>query len=251
MLCSAGEAANKSGLRLLASEDGFIVLDIEHDRILKLNAVGTEVWKLLSAGDTESRIVQKLAEKYNVSKQQVADDVRALVTKIEQFHLSPSNSTLATQPDPIAHSDSQPSYPWYGQTGGDDRIPNPKSALVIAAFLGLALFDLILFLSSLRSLCACVKAWPVSHRVSPPCPNAIGEICSSVQQACVWYPKQALCLQRSAVTTCLLRIYGIAAETIVGVRPMPFMAHAWVEVNGAVVNDWPGVKSFYCPLISQ
>jgi Transglutaminase-like superfamily/Coenzyme PQQ synthesis protein D (PqqD) len=251
MLCPSGEAANKSGVRLLASEDGFVVLDVEHDRILKLNAVGAEIWKLLGVGDTESQVVQKIAQKYEVGEQRVFEDVRALIMKIEQLRLSPSKSTLAAQPKPQANSDSQPSYPWYGQTGGDDRSPKPKSELVIAAFLGLALFDLILFLSSLRSLCACVKAWPVSRQVSFRRPNAIGEICSSVQRACVWYPKQALCLQRSAVTTCLLRIYGIAAETIVGVRPMPFMAHAWVEVNGAVVNDWPGVKSFYCSLISQ
>jgi hypothetical protein len=251
MFCSSDVTANEGGLRLIASDDGCVVLDIERDRILKLNSVGAEIWKLLSVGDTESQIVQKIAQKYAVSEQRVSKDVRALVVKIEQFRLSPDASTFVTQPAPIAHSDSQPSYPWYSQTGGDDRSPKPKSELVIAAFLGLAIFDLILFLSSLRSLCACVKAWPVSRQVSPPRPNAIGEICSSVQRACVWYPKQALCLQRSAVTTCLLRIHGIVAETIVGVRPMPFMAHAWVEVNGAVVNDWPGVKSFYCSLISQ
>jgi hypothetical protein len=119
---------------------------------LKLNSVGAEIWKLLSAGETEFQIGQKIAQKYEVDEQRVSEDVRALIVKIEQFHLSPGNSILTTQPEPIAaRSDSQPSYPWYGQTGGDDRSPKPKSELVIAALLGLAIFDLILFLSSLRS----------------------------------------------------------------------------------------------------
>jgi hypothetical protein len=251
MFCASGVSANEGTLRLIASEDGCVVLDIERDRILKLNPVGAEIWKLLSAGEPESQIVRKISQQYKVGEQRVAEDVRALIMKIEQFRLSPGNSILTAQPEPRAHSNSQPSYPWYGQTGGDDHSPKPKLELVITAFLGLAIFDLILFLSSLRSLCACVKAWPVSREASPPGPNTIGQICSSVQRACVWYPKQALCLQRSAVTTCLLRIYGIGAQMVVGIRPMPFMAHAWVEANNAVVNDWPGVTSFYCSLISQ
>jgi hypothetical protein len=250
MLRSSG-VAQHDGLRLIASDDGYVVLDIEHDRILKLNTVATEVWKLLGAGETEPQIVQKIAKKYDVSEQRVSEDVRALVTTIEQFHLSPSNSTLTAQPERKVQCDSKLSYPCYGQTAGDDRSPKPKSELVIVAFLGLAIFDVILFFSSLRSLCACVKAWPVSRNASPPGPSTIGQICSSVQQACVWYPKQALCLQRSAVTACLLRIYGIAARMVVGIRPMPFMAHAWVEANDGVVNDWPGVKNFYSSLITR
>ena len=248
-MCSASfVSANKGSLRLVVSEDGCVVLDIERDRILKLNSVGAEIWQLLSAGDTESEIVRKISHQYKVGGQRVSEDVRALIMKIEQFRLSPGNSILTAQPEPRAPSDSQPSYPWYGKTQEDDHSPKPKLELVITAFLGLAIFDLILFLSSLRSLCACVKAWPVSRQPSPPAPNTIGQICSSVQRACVWYPKQALCLQRSAVTTCLLRIYGIASQMVVGVRPLPFLAHAWVEVDNSIVNDWAGVKKLYQPI---
>ena len=52
-----------------------------------------------------------------------------------------------------------------------------------------------------------------------------------------WYPKQAMCLQRSAVTTCLLRSAGVQAEMIIGCQRLPFLAHAWVEVDGEVIND--------------
>jgi hypothetical protein len=48
-----------------------------------------------------------------------------------------------------------------------------------------------------------------------------------------------MCLQRSMVATWLLRRHGIAAKMVIGCRPLPFESHAWVEVDGCVVNDRP------------
>jgi hypothetical protein len=66
--------------------------------------------------------------------------------------------------------------------------------------------------------------------------------------ACIWYWKEVLCLQRSAATTCLLKRYGVPAHMILGAQPMPFKAHAWVEVNGSVVNDKPYMREMYAVL---
>ena len=57
--------------------------------------------------------------------------------------------------------------------------------------------------------------------------------------ALIWYWKKVLCLQRSAAATCLLRRYGVQAHLVMGAQQMPFRAHAWVEVDGRVVNDKP------------
>ena len=65
------------------------------------------------------------------------------------------------------------------------------------------------------------------------------EIVWSVDEACVWYVKRAACLQRSVVATWLLRRHGFAAEVVIGCRPLPFESHAWVEIDGRVVNDLP------------
>lgn len=251
MSCSSVVSGDKCGVQLLPSEDGCFLLDIEHDRILKLNTVGAEIWHLLGAGEEESQIVENISRKYQVDAQRVAADVRGILATIADFRLSPGLSIVAAgQSKPATAGKRQPSYPWYGQTAGEVGGPKPKGVTVLAAFLGLATFDLILSISSLKSLCACVKAWPIRKRRSMDS-GVAGQICSAVQQACVWYPKRALCLQRSAVTTCLLRAYGLAAQMVVGVRPMPFMAHAWVEVDNAVINDWPGVRKFYRPLVSH
>jgi hypothetical protein len=76
-------------------------------------------------------------------------------------------------------------------------------------------------------------------------PGDIERICHAVAVACIWYPKQVFCLQRSATTTKLLRRYGIPAQMVVGARRVPLRAHAWVEVEGRVVNDKAEVQTDY------
>lgn len=66
-----------------------------------------------------------------------------------------------------------------------------------------------------------------------------GEVVWAVEEACVWYVKRAYCLQRSAVTTWMLRREGVPAQLVIAVRHVPAEWHAWVEVDGEVVNDRP------------
>jgi transglutaminase superfamily protein len=66
--------------------------------------------------------------------------------------------------------------------------------------------------------------------------------------ACIWYWKEALCLQRSAATVCLLRKNGVSAHLVIGAQQMPFKAHAWVEVDGIVVNDKQYIGELYAIL---
>jgi hypothetical protein len=73
----------------------------------------------------------------------------------------------------------------------------------------------------------------------------VEELCRAMDFACVLYPKPVLCLQRSAATTILLRRRGIEAEMVIGVQLLPFKSHAWVETEGAVVNDKPYVREIY------
>jgi hypothetical protein len=74
------------------------------------------------------------------------------------------------------------------------------------------------------------------------------KVCSAVDVACIWYWKQVLCLQRSAAAACLLRDNGVPAELVIGAQRMPFHAHAWVEVQGRVVNDKSYTNEMYAVL---
>jgi hypothetical protein len=63
--------------------------------------------------------------------------------------------------------------------------------------------------------------------------------------ACVFYVKRALCLQRSAALAVLLRRHGRPAEMVIGAQMLPFLSHAWVEVEGQVVNDKPYMTDIF------
>ncbi len=63
--------------------------------------------------------------------------------------------------------------------------------------------------------------------------------CDAVTVAACFYVKPVRCLQRAVCTARMLRRRGIPAEVVVAVRSLPFLAHAWVEINGQIVNESP------------
>ena len=83
------------------------------------------------------------------------------------------------------------------------------------------------------------------------CPDvAITEdqLCHAIDVAAALYFKNVLCLQRSAAAARLLKKHGFPAEMVIGVKQLPFLAHAWVEVAGRVVNDKPYMSEVYSVL---
>jgi len=61
--------------------------------------------------------------------------------------------------------------------------------------------------------------------------------CRAVNVACAAYFKEVQCLQRSATLVCLLRDCGAPASLVIGAQHIPFNGHAWVELEGEIVND--------------
>jgi hypothetical protein len=117
------------------------------------------------------------------------------------------------------------------------------SLLVLKAYLKLIDFDLYLARGDFEALYNKVRNCPIGKR--PAEPDLVERICSAVDMACIWYWKQALCLQRSAATACLLKRFGVPAQLVIGAQQIPFKAHAWVEVDGRVVNDKPYTPEMY------
>jgi len=115
--------------------------------------------------------------------------------------------------------------------------------LVVQAYLKLIHFDLHLARKDFAGLHNAVRDCLVANKA--PSPDAVEQICSAVDMACIWYWKEARCLQRSAATACLLKRHGVAAQMVIGAQQMPFKAHAWVEVDGRVVNDKPYMSEMY------
>src|SRR5260370_36668159 len=75
------------------------------------------------------------------------------------------------------------------------------------ALIGLVAFDSLLLVRNFATLHRIVRNWKSNGREARP-DTTTERVCDAVNLACSWYPKRALCLQRSAVTTCLLRNCG-------------------------------------------
>ena len=118
--------------------------------------------------------------------------------------------------------------------------------LIVKAYLKLIYFDLYLARGNFEALYKKVREHPIGK--GPVSPDLVECICSAIDMACIWYWKEALCLQRSAATVCLLRHYGVPAHMVIGAQQMPFKAHAWAEVHGRVVNDKSYMPETYAVL---
>ena len=118
--------------------------------------------------------------------------------------------------------------------------------LVLKAYWNLIRFERWLARGNFGSLYDTVRSYPLGRK--PGDSTVVERVCLAIDMAVIWYPKQVLCLQRSAATACLLKTYGVQAQMIIGVQQMPFRAHAWVEVQGQVVNDKPYVPGTYTVL---
>jgi transglutaminase superfamily protein len=115
--------------------------------------------------------------------------------------------------------------------------------LVLRAYMELIRVDVRVSRQGFAAVYRKVQSTDIERKTA--CPISSAQLCRAMDLACVWYWKQVLCLQRSAATTCLLRCHGVAAEMVIGTQQIPFAAHAWVEVDGAVVTDKPYMREMY------
>jgi hypothetical protein len=72
-----------------------------------------------------------------------------------------------------------------------------------------------------------------------------GDTAARLALAAAFYPRRALCLEQSLALCWLLRRRSVPAELRIGVQPLPFQAHAWVEVGGCAINEREDVTSSF------
>jgi hypothetical protein len=257
-------------------KDGSVLLSIADDRICKLNGVGALTWMILEEnpfGLSVDDVVQELSEqfeainaegqlRYEVSRDQLRNDTERFLKHVTEMSLlkretdsfgqelyyikegvSGTTSTTvapaAAAKRDISATENEPRGSF--STAVEIRLSKRET---LTAFIGLLVFDLLLKFRGLQSLIKRVEDWPTTE------PSTTDlEICQRVRamvdHAQIYYPKKAMCLQRSAVVTCLLRRRGVPAEMVLGAQEYPTKGHAWAEVGGVVVNDNPRVNTRY------
>ena len=125
-----------------------------------------------------------------------------------------------------------------------------EAALAVAGWCMLAGVDVALKVAGFHRFYKLVERCPTlgsqpAHRRD----EVARRTCTAVDRARTYYFKRAWCLQRAAASVCMLRLRGIPAELVIGVRKIPFCAHAWTEVGRAVVADPPAVKGSFLEIV--
>ena|SRR5215467_67628 len=117
------------------------------------------------------------------------------------------------------------------------------TVLFLQALLGLIAYDLVLLVGKFKTVRRLTGRWKVVNRTAPI--GLTDQIARAINLACIWYPRQVLCLQRASVTVCMLRSHGIPAQMVLGAQKTPFKAHAWTEVNNRAINERSDVQARY------
>lgn len=253
--------------------DGSVVLSTAGDRIFKLNGVGALTWTVLEQS-VGARSVEELVDelhgqfaninrdgemRYEISREQLHTDttrfLKALAAAGLVQALSDSNryrivegvcGTTSITLAEVTSTQSTAAAPTTLHAGPLEETPEtrPGKWETLTAFISLLTFDLLLRFRGFEALIARVESRPIGEPQTTD-PVICRRVCAAVNRAQVYYPKKAMCLQHSAVVTCLLRRNAVPAEMVLAAQEFPPKAHAWVEVGGAVVNDFKQVKTRY------
>jgi hypothetical protein len=201
-------------VRIIADQDGAVVLDIKRNATFGLNLTTTYIWRKLEQRFSVEQIVTELARETEENPVAVESDVLEFLQQLRERRMIVEGHTEFN-----------------------------RRRAATQAFLLFMLYDLlvppvsVLRRRSLWIIHLAVTWWPVAE--TPMDSGRTAEICEAINAACSWYPKQVQCLQRSFATTLLLRNAGVAAKFVAAAQKLPFEAHAWVEAEGNVINDKP------------
>lgn len=256
--------------------DGCVLLSTANDRIFKLNGVGALTWLVLEQNPNALSLEEVVDElhrqfeninhtaemRYEVSREQLLSDTNRFLKSLVDAGLvqvlNDSNSRESYRSREGVSGTTSTTLTEVTSTQANDvtlaaiTITSPTETSksyaskreTLVALLGLLAFDLLLHFRGFAALLKKVEGWPTTepHTTDP---ELCRHVCAAVNRAQVYYPKKAMCLQHSAVTTCLLRRHAVPAQMVLAAQEFPPKAHAWVEVSGVVVNDFKQVKTRY------
>ncbi|HKS10996.1 MAG TPA: lasso peptide biosynthesis B2 protein [Pyrinomonadaceae bacterium] len=251
-----------------------MLLSTARDRIFKLNGVGALTWRILEQNPNALNLDEVVDElhrqfedinhtgemRYEVSREELRRDTERFLRSLADADLvqvfndlsgrefyrsregvSGTTSTTLRQVTPTQANDL--SFATITSPIESSAIRTSKRETLTALY-GLFAFDLLLRFRGFEALIKKVENWPTAEPYTID-PELCRRVCAAVNSAQVYYPKKAMCLQHSAVVTCLLRRHAVPAQMVLAAQEFPPKAHAWVEVSGAVVNDFKQVKTRY------
>jgi hypothetical protein len=188
-------------------DDRAVLLDLRRERYFGLDEVGSTLWAAVERGATPSGMIAELARVYDAPIDTLTADTHRFIAELQERGLLESRTVAA-----------------------------PRPPRLLTCFLLLALMDVFPRVFGLRRTLSLVRLL-TGRRASRSDATLVAQTTQRLITAAVFYPRRALCLEQSLALVVLLRRRGVPAELKIGVQPLPFLAHAWVEVEGRAIEE--------------
>jgi hypothetical protein len=75
------------GVRSTHSEDGGVVLDVQHGQMFGLNLVGSKILQLLEGGSAEPAITAQISREFGIREEVVQADLKEFIETLTRHHL--------------------------------------------------------------------------------------------------------------------------------------------------------------------
>lgn len=236
-------------VRSTETPDGLVLMDVRTGRYYAMNATAEALWHAVERGERLESVANQVSVRTGADAQRVTADFRHLLEDLERHGLvervetGPPGARSAAEAAPAAEAMASAAEPM-ATTPEHAASPLPRRwPSVLLALFGLAIAETVLLFG-----------FPVFHRVVRRLPRAASRPPSAgelewavmvVETAARAHFRRAWCLQRSFALLWVLRSRHLAADLVIGVRRLPFAAHAWVEAQGRVIGDDPRVCGGY------
>lgn len=199
-------------VRASANESGYAILHVRTGKIHLCNGVAACVWRGLKENRSRSEVAARIVREHSIAESEADLVLDKLLGDLERRELIVRRRRKHANASPVQ--------------------------LIARAMLELAYYDFTIRLRGYRAIRSALencKANPL-HRPAGD-ERLTREVVHAVSVASTMYGMPVKCLQRSVVLARLLRKFGVPAQVVIGYRTVPFISHAWAEVDGRVVND--------------
>lgn len=220
-------------------------MDLVEDRYYGLAAQSAAIWRCLQEGYTPERIADEVFAAAPLEPPQAG--LRVIVRQLEAWE----QAELVT-----SQSEVPADLPDLKPVGIPASAGLDEARIAATIFQPFALFRLIQSVWwTRRALKRRGICWTLKHLQEIPVPPL--ERQPHLEDAMhgmvrVYYSFRRIlsqgkddCLPRSLALAVALRRLGVDAEICFGVRKFPFLAHAWLEARGRVINESPNAMQKY------
>lgn len=218
-----------------------VLLSLETGKYHTLDDCGAVIWAQLCEGASLDTIASRVAAEYaaSVSLAEVTNDTQEFLLDLVTRHLIEPRSTESWLREQSVRTSSVAQAVNRPQSRRADARSNSQVPSFLGCLVRLLIVHVLLKTIGLRGLLRYIarRASPSPNSRVPP--ELIALATTRVSRAAVWYPFGAACLERSVCLLWVIRLAGGEVDLRIGVQPFPFLAHAWIEYQGAPINESP------------